>query len=348
MIGYVGTGASFFDCMRYCLEDKKELSEEKKRELSEKDHLQHKDRAEVLYYHKCCGDKKELARDFNEVARLSKRVEKPVFHFSLRLAPGEALSKDKWMEIGEVCAKAFGVSENQYLCVLHKDTREQHIHLVANRVGFNGKVASDSNSYRRMAQLCRNLEKQYQLKEVLSPRAFLSKEERNLPRHDLRKEQLLNNIRQTLKEANNYREFENGMKNRGYAIVKGRGISFIDDKKVKTKGSEVGFSLSRIEKVLSLKNELAVKKAAQQVYQIAQRQQLQKPAGSTGIPRSGRNEKERENPAYGQYDKGIAFLEKAIWELLKYTPTNDYVPYEFTEAGYEQRKRKEKAQSLHR
>jgi hypothetical protein len=48
------------------------------------------------------------------------------------------------------------------------------------------------------------------------------------------------------------------MKGLGYAVIKGRGISFIDDKKVKTKGSEVGFSLSRIEQVLSLKQKLAV------------------------------------------------------------------------------------------
>jgi DNA-binding transcriptional MerR regulator len=38
--------------------------------------------------------------------------------------------------------------------------------------------------------------------------------------------------------------------------LKGRGISFIDDKKVKVKGSEVGFSLAKIEKVLELKGQL--------------------------------------------------------------------------------------------
>jgi hypothetical protein len=145
------------------MEDKKELSEEQKQQLSQKDHLQHKDRAEILFYNQCFGNKYELARDFKEVARLSKRVEKPVFHFSLRLAPGEVLSKDKLMEIGRECAKEFDVADNQYICVLHKDTKEQHIHIVANRVGFNGKVASDSNSYKRMAALFRRLEKQYNL-----------------------------------------------------------------------------------------------------------------------------------------------------------------------------------------
>jgi hypothetical protein len=49
------------------------------------------------------------------------------------------------------------------------------------------------------------------------------------------------------------------MRELGYKIIKGRGISFIDDKKVKTKGSEVGFSMMKIEKIPSLKQELAIK-----------------------------------------------------------------------------------------
>jgi hypothetical protein len=51
MIGYVGTGASFYECIRYCLEDKKNLSEEQKVLKSLKDQLQHKDRAEILELH---------------------------------------------------------------------------------------------------------------------------------------------------------------------------------------------------------------------------------------------------------------------------------------------------------
>ncbi|MEC5143184.1 hypothetical protein UNH65_05895 [Chitinophaga sp. 180180018-2] len=31
MIGCVGTGSPFFECIRYCLQDKKELSEKRRR-----------------------------------------------------------------------------------------------------------------------------------------------------------------------------------------------------------------------------------------------------------------------------------------------------------------------------
>lgn len=79
MIGYVGTGASFYESIRYCLEDKNNLSEDQKVLKTLKDQLQHKDRAEVLEYNKCFGDLGELTSQFLDVAKLSKRVEKPLF-----------------------------------------------------------------------------------------------------------------------------------------------------------------------------------------------------------------------------------------------------------------------------
>jgi len=263
MIGHVSIGSSFYHCISYCLEDKKELSEEEKIELGLHDHLQHRERAEVLEYNKCFGNKHELTEQFNDVRKLSKRVEKPMLHLSLRLAPGETLTKEQLTEVGRACAKEFGIADNQYICVLHKDTKEQHIHIAANRVGFNGKVASDSNSYKRMAELCRSLEKKYGLQEVLSPRAFLSPKDRLLPRHDSRKDKLKSDIQQTLKQVSSYTAFEKQMKELGYKVLKSRGISFIDDKKVKIKCSEVGFSLAKIEKILSLKQQLAIKKASE-------------------------------------------------------------------------------------
>ncbi|MBO9203102.1 MULTISPECIES: hypothetical protein [Niastella] len=100
------------------------------------------------------------------------------------------------------------------------------------------------------------MEKKYNLREVLNPRKFLSKEERLIPRQDMRKDRLKMDIRDTLQHVTTYQEFEKKMKAMGYSVLKGRGISFIDDKKVKIKGSEVGFSLSKIERVLELRQKI--------------------------------------------------------------------------------------------
>lgn len=263
MIGHVSIGTSTYHLFSYVLEDKKELSEKKKLELAAGDHLQHKERAEVLEYNKCFGNKYELTEQFKDVSRLSNRIEKTMLHLSLRLAPGEQLTNVQLTDIGRACAEAFGVADHQYICVLHKDTTEQHIHIAANRVGFDSKVATDSNSYKRMAELCRKLEKQYGLQEVLSPRKFLSAKDRQLPRHDSRKEKLKADIQQALKQPSSYPAFEKHMNGLGYKILKGRGISFVDDKKVKFKGSEVGFSLAKIEKILNLQQQLETKRTSQ-------------------------------------------------------------------------------------
>jgi ribosomal 50S subunit-recycling heat shock protein/DNA-binding transcriptional MerR regulator len=346
MIGYVGTGYSFFECIRYCLEDKKELSEEQKQQLSQKDRLQHKDRAEVLFYNKCFGNKYELARDFIEVAKLSKRVEKPVFHFSLRLAPGESLSKDRLMEMGRECANHFKVADNQYICILHKDTNEQHIHIVANRVGYNGKAAKTSKSFKRMATLCRRLEKQYNLQEVLSPRAFLSPQERLLPRHDMRKEKLKTAIQQTLKQVTSYPAFEQNMQALGYKVIKGRGISFIDDKKVKIKGSEVGFSLAKIEQILGVKQKLEIAKAEQKRYEMAIRQERTKQRSFTPAQKLIQQTREAAQMERSPFIPVIQELSNLLAHLLEPIYTSNYLPYELTEAGIKRRRKKEQAQRM--
>ena len=65
------------------------------------------------------------------------------------------------------------------------------------------------------------------------------------------------------------------MKSLGYQVLKGRGIAFIDGKKVKIKGSEVGFSLMKIEKIFALKDELEIEQTVEKIKQGVQTQQQQ-------------------------------------------------------------------------
>ena len=240
MIGKVTVGKSFGGCLLYCLNDKIQAGEE----------TVMKNRAEILLFNKCFGDQKELTQQFNEVRWLNPKLSKPVMHITLSLAPGEHLTKDKWMEVAEQCAKDMGFENNQYVAIQHKDSGHEHLHIVANRVGFEKHTVSDSNSYKKIAAHCRKMELKYELKQVLSPRRYLSKSQQQLPRQDQRKQQLALQIRQALKSSRNYQEFEQVMKDRGYRAIKGRGVSFVDDKKVKIKGSEVGYSLRTIERIL--------------------------------------------------------------------------------------------------
>ena len=246
MIGKIIIGKSFKGCINYCLEDKTQKEGEK---------LVIKNRAELFAYNQCFGNKQELIRQFNEVRQLNPKLSKPVLHITLSLAPEEKLSKAVLTEMIEDCARQLGFDKSQYIGIHHNDTDHQHIHIIANRVGFDGKTVKDNHNYQKIAAYCRKMELKHELKQVLSPRRYLAKELRQTPRQDMRKEQLKNDIKECLTTVKNYSEFENKIKQKGYEVIKARGIAFRDKQKVYTKGSEVGYSLQTIEKMLSLKPE---------------------------------------------------------------------------------------------
>ncbi len=94
-------------------------------------------------------------QQFNEVRQFNLKLSKPVLHITLSLTPAEVLSKDKLMEMSEHCAKEFGFENNQYIAISHRDTSHQHLHIVANRTGFDKRTVSDSNSYQKISKYCR-------------------------------------------------------------------------------------------------------------------------------------------------------------------------------------------------
>jgi len=284
-----------------------------------------------LYLTNLLATKKELAAQFNDVRLLNQKVQKPVLHITLSLAPEDKIEKSKLMEMARECAKEMGFENNQYIAVSHIDTGHQHLHIVANRIGYDGKVVSDSQNYKKMAQYCRKMELKYDLKQVLSPRRYLSQEQRNIPRHDQRKERLQQDIEQVLSKCGNYQEFEQRMKEKGYQITKGRGILITDEKKVKVKGSEVGYPLQKIEKILDLQ---------QQLQQIREDKAKHEESSKFQPARTLQQFKQALQEADHLRDKE-SFLTKTIDILLKPAAgINNYVPQELLKQHQQQKKKR--------
>ena len=250
MIGKISTGKSFRGCLNYLHEGR--LQQNKALQEIE----QEKKQAQVICYNQCFGNKRELIQQFNEVRNLNTKLSKPVLHASLSFAHSDQLSNQDKVDIAKQMAKDFGFENNQYVVIEHGDRQHQHLHIVANRVGYDARTVSDSNNYKRIANFCRSMEKKHQLEQVLSPRKFLSKEERMLPRQDIRKEALKEAIAKFLKQSTTMKEFQNKINAKGYEIELGRGIAFTDAQAVRFKGSEVGFALLKIEKQLTQNKQL--------------------------------------------------------------------------------------------
>jgi hypothetical protein len=241
MIGKIIIGDTFGPCISYVLEGSKADKAERNTTGIEK--------ATVLNYNFCYGDKKELITQFNDVRALNPKMKRAVAHIIISFSPQDNVSNNQMIEISQKLGLKMGFNKkNQYLVVKHNDTpTHNHLHIVCNRVSFEGKTLSDSNNYKTISEFCREMEKEYNLEKVLSPNRFLPKEQRNYDRKDARVENCKKTIENCLKSATSWDDLCYKLMPEGISFQKGRGLFFVDDKGVKVKASSISLSISQIE-----------------------------------------------------------------------------------------------------
>jgi hypothetical protein len=96
-------------------------------------------RAQVIWQEGVRGhDYRLAARDFDMVAALHDTISKPVFHGVLTFHRDENL--DNVLKVGLALKYLDGVGmvNTQRLIAEHFDARQSHLHLVANRINFDG------------------------------------------------------------------------------------------------------------------------------------------------------------------------------------------------------------------
>jgi len=127
-------------------------------------YLLQKERAEQLDQNMAGRNERELAAEFGAVRALRPEVSRAVYHVSLSVRAEERLSDAQWREAARTYLKGMGFENNQYILLRHKDTpNHDHVHIVANRIGLDGKVVSDSRDYDRSARVVKELEREYGL-----------------------------------------------------------------------------------------------------------------------------------------------------------------------------------------
>lgn len=108
----------------------------------------------------------DILAEFETFEALNSRVERTVFHASLRLAPGEALSDEQWLAAAQSYLQGMGFDDNAYVVARHSDGGSDHVHIVACRIRADGTCVSDSNDFARGERLVRGLEERFGLKRV--------------------------------------------------------------------------------------------------------------------------------------------------------------------------------------
>jgi Relaxase/Mobilisation nuclease domain len=80
------------------------------------------------------------APEMEAVAALSRRCKDPVYHLIVAYAKGEHPTREQVVSDAERLLKAIGMERNQYVLAAHQDTDNYHAHVIANRIGPDGKA----------------------------------------------------------------------------------------------------------------------------------------------------------------------------------------------------------------
>lgn len=102
--------------------------------------------------------------DFMRWIPTSSRTERPMMHISLNPHPDDVLSDTDFTRLAHDYMQMMGFAEMPYMIYKHTDIDRHHVHIVALRVGTDGRCISDRNNFYKNKTVCRELEKKYGLK----------------------------------------------------------------------------------------------------------------------------------------------------------------------------------------
>lgn len=194
----------------------------------------------------------EMIGDFNLGRAVNPRLGYPVWHTSLSFNPDDAarLNSDKMRAIAEGYLQKMGLDNTQYVIVRHHDQPDnQHLHIIANRVGYDSKTIDDGRNFYRSKLALQELIAEHDLTPIKGQRPELQHPER-LRGTDLARHEMLIIVNQAVAAETQRPHLLTALRAAGIGVEerfdkagKATGISFEKDG-YKFKGSELGRHLS--------------------------------------------------------------------------------------------------------
>ncbi|EJG2146825.1 relaxase/mobilization nuclease domain-containing protein [Elizabethkingia anophelis] len=105
----------------------------------------------------------QLAQSFAPYLLANQNTEKHTLHISLNPDPKDKVSDDTYREMAQQYMKELGYGDQPFVVFKHTDIDRSHIHIVSVCVDENGKKIPDKFEKVRSMNICRELEKQYNL-----------------------------------------------------------------------------------------------------------------------------------------------------------------------------------------
>lgn len=101
----------------------------------------------------------ERLKEASGQSRAGRKLEKPVFAFSLAWHPEQSPTQDHMLETAQKAIAALGLGEHEHVIVAHSDEPQKHVHVIVNRVHpLTGLAGDVRNSKRKMSDFAREYE----------------------------------------------------------------------------------------------------------------------------------------------------------------------------------------------
>ena len=126
--------------------------------------------AEMLTHSFAAFKESAIMKEVQMIRVLKPDLKKYFYHTSINFPYHEKLSNETMKQIGLDYLKGNGFDQHQYIIFRHNDVDHPHLHILVNRIGYDGKVMSESNDYARSEKVLRELEKKYNLTAVTPSR----------------------------------------------------------------------------------------------------------------------------------------------------------------------------------
>ncbi len=152
MIASQKTGKSFMGALNY--------------NLKKFNHPDPEMRAELLATNFASVDPAIIGQEVEMMKGMKPNLGRYVYHTSINFPKEDLLDNNKLLAIAHDYLKESGYTNNQYMVFRHHDAGHPHIHLLVNRISFDGTVVSDSNNFKKSEAVLRNLELKYGLTQV--------------------------------------------------------------------------------------------------------------------------------------------------------------------------------------
>lgn len=242
-----------------------------------------KGQGEVLVAQGVRESKREMISDFNLSRQINEKLTRCVWHTSLSFSECDALTNERLLEIAREWMEGMGIANTQFAIIKHTDTKHPHVHIVASRIGDDGKTIIDSNNWKRSGSICRQLEEKYNLQRLPEVRQEKKINHSALKGRDAFKSECHLALQESLRNSKSIDQFVLLMKEKGIDCKwkynqdgTVRGLSFLRDK-IKLKASDINriYSAKNIVKYLDRNQERSerqsishIKSAAHEAKQV--------------------------------------------------------------------------------